>query len=85
MKLLRWFNRKCNIKKCTCWFDGSWGDCCCEHDKDIIEARTKTAHEADWKLFKCVWNKNKIMAVIMFIGVKPISFIAWHLYRKKII
>jgi molybdenum cofactor biosynthesis enzyme MoaA len=93
MSLIKFCNKKevqmslikfCNKNKCTCWFDDwfgiSWKECCEEHDKDIVHARTNNVHEADNKLFKCVWAKSKIMAVVMYIGVKPMSWMAWKFF-----
>jgi hypothetical protein len=86
------FDDLCNKNKCTCWFDGidslgiHWGDCCEEHDQDIIQGRTKSSFEADRKLCKCVASKSKVLAkiiaVIMWIGVTPMAYFAWKGYRK---
>ena len=70
---------------CSCWFDGIgklyWGHCCVIHDIDVPYGRTKTLNQADLKLAKCVWEKSKIMAVIMYIGVRTFSWIYW---RRKV-
>ncbi len=76
----------CNRNKCTCWFDKlgklDWTECCQEHDDNIILGRTKNSFEADRKLWKCVAKRSKIMATIMYIGVTPMSYIFWKLYRS---
>lgn len=65
-------NKLCNRNKCTCWFDGNWGECCEVHDIDYIHNPDNiTRLEADKKLFNCVRkNGGIIMASIMFVGVR---------------
>lgn len=86
MTLRERFDKYCNQKACTCWFDSlfkkDWSSCCKEHDLDIEYRRTQSSFEADVKLFKCVWKVCKPMAVVMFIGVVPMSWVAWKYYKN---
>lgn len=54
---------------CSCWFDGTWGECCAKHDKRYASKRL-TKYQADILLFRCVRKtSNTFMAILMFMGV----------------
>lgn len=82
MKLPKWLDNFCHYRgKCSCWIDGwfgkDWSSCCAEHDADILGHRTNTVKEADMKLRDCVAKHSKIMAWVMYIGVRPLSWLYW--------
>lgn len=83
MRLPKWLDNFChNRGHCSCFIDGNWGVCCLVHDEDIKFNRTKTLAEADNKLFKCIWAKNKIVAVIAWLGVRSLSWLYWYKFLK---
>ena len=64
---------------CTLWFKGTWNECCCWHDRRYANKRL-TRYQADKLLYRCVKRKsNKIMASIMFVGVR---LFGWYFYHE---
>lgn len=56
---------------CTLFPDGNYCECCVEHDKDYYFGGTrKERRAADKRLYRCVKQKNKLAAVIMYLGVR---------------
>ncbi len=70
-----------NQDNCTCFPEGCWSDCCWVHDHDCILALENLSPKmrliADRKLFKCVYAKNKIVACIMYFGVRIWAYTYW--------
>ena len=73
--------------KCTCWFDGWWGDCCLAHDSAYADGKPK--FKADIELFRCVANSgyntrtniaSVLIAILMLAGV---SIFGWLFYKKR--
>lgn len=62
---------------CTFWFEGRWAHCCRRHDKAFNNQ--VGFFRANWRLFKCVVRRNKIVARVMMVGV---SMFGWILYIK---
>ena len=71
----------CKKEGCTCWFDGVWKHCCDSHDSEY-GSKKLSRFESDLNLFKCVWNKNKVMAVAMFSAVRVVGWIFWFKLLK---
>lgn len=58
--------------------------CCVEHDKAYgrggwIISRFK----ADWNLFTCIWQKNKAIAVVIFLGVRLFGMFEFEYGKKR--
>lgn len=76
---------------CTLFPDGNYCECCVEHDKDYYFGGTEKERRAsDRRLYRCVKQKNKFVAGIMYLGVRiggvswlPTPF-RWGFGRKKI-
>lgn len=66
---------------CTFFPEGNWTGCCWQHDHDCLLAleylSPKMRLEADRKLFSCVSKKNKIIACIMYFGVRIWAYTYW--------
>ena len=57
---------------------------CIEHDKAYGRGGWCIARwNADWKLFKCIWKSNKILAVIMFLGIRLFGAFEFEYGRKR--
>lgn len=74
--------------KCTMFPNGTWLSCCQIHDEECILAleylSPRMRQDADIKLFKCVWKKNKLAAITMYIGVRAWAHTLWWInYRKE--
>ena len=54
---------------CTCFWNGTWVDCCNRHDRRYTNAKL-TRYQADVLLRRCVAKHSKLIAWIMFIGVR---------------
>jgi hypothetical protein len=64
---------------CTLWFDGTWRECCCRHDRRYVNKRL-SRKQADKLLYRCVKRKsNAFMASVMYVGVRSFG---WYFYRK---
>lgn len=74
--------------KCSCWFDGwfgkSWGWACELHDERYMTTVGKgmTRWECDVELMKNVAVVSKVMAVIMFIGVRCAGWYWWSKFEE---
>ena len=66
------------IDYCTCFPEGSWDNCCAMHDRRYANKRL-TRYQADKLLYRCVAKHNKVVALIMFIGVR---LGGWYFYDK---
>ncbi|MBL8180353.1 MAG: hypothetical protein JNL64_01945 [Blastocatellia bacterium] len=80
-----------NSDNCTLFPDGNYCECCVEHDKDYYFGGTEKERRAsDKRLYRCVKQKNKFVAGIMYLGVRiggvswlPTPF-RWGFGKKKI-
>jgi hypothetical protein len=74
---------------CTFFWEGNWSDCCWQHDSDCLLALEYLSYtkrlNADIKLFKCVYKKNKFMACVMYFGVTVWANTFWwtEYWREK--
>ncbi len=59
---------------CTLWFEGNWGHCCEAHDFHYSAMSTISRYEADKHLYKCVKQKSRPIAILMFIGVRLFGY-----------
>lgn len=57
---------------------------CIEHDKAYARGGWVLARwKADWNLFKCLWNHNKLIALVIFIGVRAFGSFEFEYGRKR--
>ena len=70
------------MNSCTLFPDLSWKNCCKQHDVDY-ERQVVSRKEADKKLFICVKSKCKIVAPIMYIGVRVFGWYFWNKAKEK--
>jgi hypothetical protein len=63
---------------CTLWFDGSWRECCCRHDRRYANKRL-TRKQADILLRRCVAKKSVAMSHVMYAGIR---LFGWYFYNK---
>lgn len=84
------FDKFCNVRACTCWFDSfkklSWGHCCKNHDDAYINNKNhdKTKWQVDREFFNCVDKSTcKIWASVMWLGQNLFSWKAWKMYKTK--
>jgi len=74
---------------CSFFPEGSWGDCCYDHDTNCLLALEYLSWNmrlyADIKLYDCVYKKNKMIAHIMYIGVRFWAYTFWWIgyWREK--
>lgn len=75
---------------CTLFPDGDYCHCCVEHDKDYYFGGTEKERRAsDKRLYRCVKQKNKFVAGLMYLGVRigGVSFLPtpfrWGFGKKK--
>lgn len=62
---------------CTLFPDGNYCECCVEHDKDYYFGGTEKERRAsDRRLYRCVKQKNKFVAGLMYLGVR-IGGVSW--------
>ena len=62
---------------CTLFPDGNYCECCVEHDKDYYFGGTEKERRAsDRRLYRCVKQKNKFAAGLMYLGVR-IGGVSW--------
>lgn len=56
---------------CTLFPDCNYRECCVEHDKDYYFGGTEKERRAsDRRLYRCVKEKNKFAAGLMYLGVR---------------
>jgi len=90
----KYFSNFCERgQRCSCWFDGWWGDACAEHDKDYQErAYLGSKLSYDLKLWIGVTLANKwlspigfVMGLVMFVALSlaPRSYGFYNKYRIK--
>lgn len=84
MSLMDRLNSWCHSRaKCSCWFDGDWGECCEMHDKLYYNPKTHSRAWVDRAFRKCIARRNKAMAWIMWFGVRCFGWIWWNKFRAK--
>lgn len=72
----------CSTKGCTCFFNGTWKECCDRHDRRY-ENKRLTKYQADKLLFRCVRKKsNVVVASIMFAGVTLLGHYSYYKAQK---
>jgi len=75
-------------QRCTCWIDGwfgkSWAWACELHDERYMTPIGKgmTRLECDVELMKNVAVACKVMAIIMFIGVRCVGGYWWNHFEE---
>ena len=74
--------------RCSMFSNGNWLHCCQIHDINCILALENLSYkmrlEADIALFECVYKKNKLVAYVMYIGVRAWANTFWWInYRKE--
>ena len=83
--MFKWLDKICNRNQCTCWFDGSWSECCHQHDRGYIHnSYNETKEVIDKKFYNCLKVRTNIVnATIMYLAVKysPIAKMYWKRYR----
>lgn len=67
------------MNNCTGFLEGNWSRCCARHDKRYESSRL-TRYQADILLYRCTKKKCKIVAPIMFIGVR---LFGWYFYKRS--
>ena len=68
--------------RCTLFPEGSWQECCYVHDLDYVRQKI-TRLEADKKLLDCVKDKCKVVAYVMYIGVRSAGWWFWNKSKDK--
>ena len=63
---------------CTLFPEGNWSECCARHDRRYENKRLNRS-QADRLLYRCVSKKSKVVAFIMYVGVRTIG---WYFYKK---
>ena len=67
--------------RCTLWLEkccgNDWSDCCHRHDLDYVRQKI-SRKEADKKLLDCVKDKCKVVAYIMYAGVRSAGWWFWN-------
>ena len=62
---------------CTLFPDCNYRECCVEHDKDYYFGGTEKERRAsDRRLYRCVKQKNKFVAGLMYLGVR-VGGVSW--------
>ena len=57
------------MNSCTLFPDGKWKDCCDHHDYQYLTQKV-SRKEADIKLYNCVKERCKVVAYVMYVGVR---------------
>jgi hypothetical protein len=57
---------------------------CIEHDKAYGRGGWCIARfKADWNLFKCIWKKRKLLAIVMFLGIRLFGSFEFEYGKKR--
>ena len=67
--------------RCTLFPEGSWQECCYLHDLNYIRQKI-TRKEADKRLLSCVKERCKVVAYIMYAGVRLFGWYFWNKNKK---
>lgn len=71
------------MNSCTLFPDGKWSECCRHHDVAYAK-QTVSRKEADKMLYNCVKSKCKVIAPIMYIGVRMFGLYFWNKAKDKV-
>ena len=63
---------------CTLFPEGTWSDCCAKHDTAYL-TKGGSRWDADKELNKCVKKKCKVVAAVMWLGVRVAG---WYWWKK---
>lgn len=69
------------MNSCTLFPDGTWSKCCDLHDYQYLTQKV-SRKQADKILYDCVKSKCKVIAHIMYIGVRMFGWYFWNKNKK---
>lgn len=70
------------MDSCTMFPEGNWQRCCTRHDIDYTR-QEMSRKEADKELLSCVKERCKVVAYIMYAGVRLFGWYFWNKQKDK--